>query len=76
MSQVKPSRRAAAGKRKLQEAIDILKALGFGPKQSNEVAAYLKGLGVVIAPSAKMPDVVVHDTKKPASSSPSATTTC
>src|SRR6266567_3356831 len=26
-------------------------------------AAYLKGLGVVIAPSAKMPDVVVHDTK-------------
>jgi len=27
-------------------------------------AAYLKGLGVVIAPSAKMPDVVVHDTKR------------
>src|SRR6266478_5897512 len=26
--------------------------------------AYLKGLGVVIAPSAKMPDVVVHDTKR------------
>jgi hypothetical protein len=27
-------------------------------------AAYLKGLGVVIVPSAKMPDVVVHDTKR------------
>lgn len=27
-------------------------------------AAYLKGLGVVIAPTAKMPDVVVHDTKR------------
>src|SRR6266478_7446324 len=26
--------------------------------------AYLKGLGVVIAPSAKMPDVVVHDTRR------------
>jgi hypothetical protein len=26
-------------------------------------AAYLEGLGVVIAPSAKMPDVVAHDTK-------------
>ena len=26
--------------------------------------AYLEGLGVVIAPSAKMPDVVVHDTKR------------
>ena len=27
-------------------------------------AAYLDGLGVVIVPSAKMPDVVVHDTKR------------
>ncbi len=27
-------------------------------------AAYLEGLGVVIAPSAKMPDVVVHDAKR------------
>lgn len=27
-------------------------------------AAYLQGLGVLIAPSAKMPDVVVHDTKR------------
>ncbi len=27
-------------------------------------SAYLAGLGVVIAPSAKMPDVVVHDTKR------------
>jgi len=27
-------------------------------------AAYLEGLGVVIAPPAKMPDVVVHDTKR------------
>jgi len=26
-------------------------------------AAYLEGLGVIIAPSAKMPDVVVYDTK-------------
>src|SRR5437667_2018606 len=27
-------------------------------------AAYLEGLGVVIAPSAKMPDAAVHDTKR------------
>jgi len=27
-------------------------------------AAYLEGLGVVIVPSAKMPDVAVHDTKR------------
>src|SRR5438093_2356644 len=27
-------------------------------------AAYLEGLGIVIAPSAKMPDVVVHDTTR------------
>ena len=27
-------------------------------------AAYLKGLGVIIAPAAKMPDVVVHDNKR------------
>jgi len=27
-------------------------------------SGYLKGLGVVIVPSAKMPDVVVHDTKR------------
>ncbi len=27
-------------------------------------AAYLEGLGVVIAPAAKMPDVAVHDTKR------------
>lgn len=31
---------AAARKRKLAEATEILKALGFGPRQSNEVAAY------------------------------------
>ncbi|MEW6306639.1 MAG: BsuBI/PstI family type II restriction endonuclease [Verrucomicrobiota bacterium] len=31
---------AAARKRKLAEAMDILKSLGFGPRQSNEVAAY------------------------------------
>ena len=27
-------------------------------------AAYLEGLGVVIAPAAKMPDIVVHDTRR------------
>lgn len=31
---------AAVRKRKLGEAMEILKSLGFGPKQSNEVAAY------------------------------------
>src|SRR5438552_863669 len=31
---------AVARKRKLSEAMEILKALGFGPRQSNEVAAY------------------------------------
>jgi hypothetical protein len=30
----------AARKRKLGEAMEILKSLGFGPRQSNEVAAY------------------------------------
>src|SRR5438309_1317007 len=32
--------RAAARKRKLGEAMEILKSLNFGPRQSNEVAAY------------------------------------
>jgi hypothetical protein len=31
---------AAARNRKLGEAVEILKSLGFGPRQSNEVAAY------------------------------------
>src|SRR2546427_10570599 len=31
---------AAARNRKLGEAMDLLKSLGFGPRQSNEVAAY------------------------------------
>src|SRR5213596_3324413 len=31
---------AAARKRKLGEAMEVLKSLGFGPRQSNEVAAY------------------------------------
>jgi hypothetical protein len=31
---------AAARKRKLGEALEILKSLGFGPRQHNEVAAY------------------------------------
>ena len=31
---------AAARVRKLREAMEILKVLGFGPRQSNEVAAY------------------------------------
>ena len=29
------------GARKLKEAIAILRAMGFGPKQSNEVAGYV-----------------------------------
>jgi hypothetical protein len=32
--------RSTARKRKLGEAMEILKTLGFGPKQSNEVAAF------------------------------------
>src|SRR5438876_9820851 len=31
---------AAAKKRRLSEAMEILKSLGFSPRQSNEVAAY------------------------------------
>src|SRR5438876_9966146 len=31
---------AAARKRKLGKALEFLKSLGFGPRQSNEVAAY------------------------------------
>ena len=31
---------AAARKRKLGEAMEILQSLGFAPRQSNEVAAY------------------------------------
>ena len=30
----------AARERKVAEAVEILKSLGFGPKQSNDVAAY------------------------------------
>lgn len=37
---VRPHGRASDRKRKLQESIDILKALGFGPKQSNDTAAF------------------------------------
>src|SRR5207237_1326414 len=37
-SAARPS--AAGRKRKLGEAMDILKSLGFAPRQSNEVAAY------------------------------------
>jgi hypothetical protein len=36
----KPSRKAAARKRRLAETIESLAALGFGPKQRNETAAY------------------------------------
>lgn len=32
--------RAAARKRKLEEAADLLKQLGFGPRQTNDTAAY------------------------------------
>ena len=36
----KPNRKRAARKRRLDEAIDALTALQFGPKQRNEIAAY------------------------------------
>lgn len=40
MSADKPNRTAAARKRRLAEAIKVLTALQFGPKQRNETAAY------------------------------------
>src|SRR5208283_6229033 len=40
MSDAKNRRSAAAAKNKIREAVDALASLGFGPKQSNEVAAY------------------------------------
>lgn len=40
MSIERPNRKDAARRRRLQEAIEILTALGFGPKQRNETAAY------------------------------------
>src|SRR5437899_2716611 len=40
MAVVKRSASAAVRKRKRGEAMEILKSLGFGPRQSNEVAAY------------------------------------
>lgn len=36
-----PSRTKPRGGRKLKEAMTILRAIGFGPKQSNEVAGYV-----------------------------------
>ena len=41
MAQPKPRGSAATAKRKLTEAIEILKTLGFGPKQSNDTAGYV-----------------------------------
>lgn len=43
---------AAAKKRRLAEAREILKSLGFGPKQSNEVAAYTFLALLDLAPTA------------------------
>lgn len=40
MPAAKPNRKAAARKTRLAEAIAALTALGFGPKQRNETAAY------------------------------------
>jgi len=40
MSSAKPSRKAAARKQRLAEAIAALTALEFGLKQHNEIAAY------------------------------------
>ena len=40
MSDVKNRRSATVAKNKLREAMDALASLGFGPRQSNEVAAY------------------------------------
>lgn len=40
MMNKKPSRAASAKKRKLSEAVEILSALQFGPRQTNEIAAY------------------------------------
>ena len=37
----KRAERASRAKRKLHDSAAILKALGFGPKQSNETAAYV-----------------------------------
>jgi hypothetical protein len=41
MARPKSQGSAADRKRKIQEATEILKALGFGPKQSNETAGYV-----------------------------------
>jgi len=41
MPEDKPRRNAAAAKRKLKEAMEILSALGFGRKQSNEMAGHV-----------------------------------
>src|SRR3989338_2257338 len=43
---------AAAKKRRLKEAMEVLKSLGFGPKQSNEVAAYTFLALLDLAPNA------------------------
>lgn len=41
MSETKPRWSATTAKRRLNEAVDILTRLGFGPKQSNELAGYV-----------------------------------
>ena len=41
MPEGKPRRNTATAKRKLKEAMEILSALGFGRKQSNEMAGHV-----------------------------------
>lgn len=41
MSNTKKAGRASGAKQKLKEAVEILTDLGFGPKQSNELAGYV-----------------------------------
>ncbi len=57
MSIERPTRKEAAGRRRLGEAIEILTALGFGPKQRNETAAYTLLAMLDLSPDQKWREV-------------------
>ena len=48
----KPNRKTAARKRRLDESIEALTALQFGPKQRNDTAAYTLLASVDLQPDA------------------------
>ena len=57
MSNERPNRKDAARRRRLGQTIEILTAMGFGPKQRNEVAAYTLLAMLDLAPEVEWREV-------------------